>query len=219
MDPVHGAVLALAAAAPFGQVMDVGSGRGQLGVVLLEAGLASQVLALDQDADALAQLDRAAADLPLRTRRSDLAAGALEETADTVLLIDVLYQLATEPQLDLVRRAAEAARRTVIIRTTNPARAWRTALSKTLERLGRNWWPTFGARYNALAPELLTKVLAGCGFHASWAPCAAGTPLSGVLIVARRQTVHAELGKAAPSPARHGWDPSASERCATADKN
>ncbi len=186
MDPVHGAVLSLAAVAPFGRVIDIGSGRGQLGVALLEAGLATEVLALDQDANALAQLDRAAEGLPLRTQRADLAAWPFEETADTVLLVDVLYQLATEPQLELLRRVAAAAQRTVIIRATDPAGGWRTALSRTLEQLGRTWWPTFGTRYNPLGPGLLAEMLTKCGFRASWAPCAAGTPLAGVLMVAER---------------------------------
>ncbi len=186
MDPVHRAVLALAAAAPFGRVMDVGSGRGQLGVALLEAGLATEVLALDQDANALAQLDRAAEGLPLRTRRADLAVAAFEETADTVLLVDVLYQLPTGPQLDLLRRAADATRRTVVIRATDPARGWRTALSRMLERFGRHWWPTFGTQFNALEPGRLAEVLAQCGFRARWAPCDRGTPLAGILLIADR---------------------------------
>ena len=195
MDPVHNAVLTLAAAAPFGSVLDVGSGRGQLGVALLEAGLAGSVLALDQDANALAQLERAAAGLSVDTRRADFATGGPDERADTVLLIDVLYQLDTDPQLALLRWAAGAARRTVVIRASDPARGWRSALSKVLERLGRGWWPTFGARHNALPPSLLASTLTGCGYRVHATPCADGTPLAGVLIVGRRDPAepsHAE---------------------------
>ena len=187
MDPVHAAILTLAAAAPFGSVLDCGSGRGQLGVALLEAGFASSVLALDRDDRALAQLGRAAAGLPLRTRGTDLATATPGDAADTVLLIDVLYQLDTEPQLALLRRAAGLARRTVVIRASDPARGWRSALSRVLERAGRGWWPTFGARHNALPPSLLASTLAQCGYHVRVTPCAKGTPLAGVLIVGRRE--------------------------------
>ncbi len=185
MDPVNAAILALPAA-PFGRVMDVGSGRGQLGVLLLEAGLASSVLALDQDANALGHLAHAAAGLPVRTGCVDLAAWEPEEDADTVLLIDVLYQLATEPQLALLRRAAGAARRTVVIRASDPARGWRNGLSKVLERLGRGWWPTFGKRHNALPPAVLAETLAACGFAVKTVPCRQGTPLAGVLLIGER---------------------------------
>ena len=183
MDPVHAAVLALAAQAPFGQVADIGSGRGQLGVALLEAGLADAVLALDHDANALAQLQHAAAGLALQTEQVDLSTTGPTQPADTVLLIDVLYQLQTGPQLALLRRAAQVARHRVIIRANDPARGWRSRLSTTLERLGRAWWPTFGARSNPLPPAQLAETLAGLGFTVRTRPCAEGTLLAGVLIV------------------------------------
>ena len=187
MDPVHNAVLALAAAAPFGQVNDVGCGRGQLGVLLLEAGFADAVLALDHDPSALTQLRLAAAGLALTARCVDLATAGPDAPADTVLLIDVLYQLATEPQVALLRRAALSARRTVIVRAIDPAQGWRSKLSKVLERLGRGWWPTFGARVNPLPTAQLMAVLRECGFAVRSMPCNEGTPLAGVLLVAERR--------------------------------
>jgi 2-polyprenyl-3-methyl-5-hydroxy-6-metoxy-1,4-benzoquinol methylase len=39
-DPVHGTILALATREAFGDVVDIGCGRGQLALALLEAGLA-----------------------------------------------------------------------------------------------------------------------------------------------------------------------------------
>ena len=187
MDPVHEAVLTLAAQTPFGRVLDLGSGRGQLGVALLEAGLATSVLALDQDAAALAQLAHAAAGLPLRTQRADLAAWQPSEDAHTVLLTDVLYQFPTGQQLALLLQAAACARHAVIIRASDPARGWRSVLSTVLERLGRGWWPTFGARHNALPPARLAEALTGCGFQVATQACADATPLAGVLLVARRR--------------------------------
>ena len=195
MDPVNAAMLALAAQAPFGRVADLGSGRGQLGVLLLEAGLAETVLAIDHDAHALAQLQGAATGLPLRTDRMDLAVTAPTEPADTVLLIDVLYQLPMAPQLTLLRAAAAIARCRVIIRATDPALGWRSRLSAILERLGRGWWPTFGQRASPLPIPDLARVLQGCGYEVRITPCADGTPLAGVLLIGQR------AGRA-PPPAR-----------------
>lgn len=186
MDPVHAALLALAAEMGFGQVLDAGCGRGQVGVALLEAGLADSVLALDQDAGALSQLRHAAAGLALRAEQADLTAGAALPDADTVLLVDVLYQLETPDQLALVARAAQAARRAVIIRASDPAPGWRSALSAVLERLGRNRWPTFGSRSNPLPLPQLRAALAAGGYAVRSVPCAQGTPLAGVLLVGTR---------------------------------
>lgn len=182
MDPVHTALLAMPG---LGRVIDAGCGRGQVGVALLEAGHATAVVAIDKDANALAQLEHAAAGLAVRTRHADLASWG-GEIADTVLLIDVLYQFATEQQLAVLRHAAGVAGQTVIIRASDPARGWRSMVSALLERLGRDWWPTFGARSNPLPIGRLTQTLAECGFQVSTRPCAEGTPLAGMLLVGTR---------------------------------
>ena len=188
MDPVIAAVLALAEAAPLGSVIDAGCGRGQLSMALLEAGGADTVLGLDQDGHALAQLRLAGAGLKLRTRTLDLGADGLDETADTVLLVDVLYQLPSADQITLVRRAAAAARRMVIIRSSDPHAGWRSALSAGLERAARRFWPTFGDRVNPLPTGQLAQALEACGFAVDVMPCAQGTPLAGMLLVGRRVT-------------------------------
>ena len=188
MDPVHTALLTLAEAAPFGEVIDLGCGRGQLAVALLEAGLARSVLALDRDTAALAQLRRAATGLPLRAIAGDLAGPHELAGADTVLLIDVLYQLTTELQLTLLRSAAALARHRLIVRTADPAAGWRSTVSAVLERLGRGLWPTFGERVNPLPLSKLRAALEGHGFTVTQTPCAQGTPLANVLLVASRLT-------------------------------
>ncbi len=186
MDPVHAAILAVAARTPFGTVLDLGSGRGQMGVALLEAGSATAVLALDHDARALAALRYAGSGLALRTQPADLAESGPDEAADTVLLIDVLYQFPTTAQLGLLQRAAAQARHRVVIRATDPARGWRSGLSSLLERLGRGIWPTFGERWNPLPPARLAQVLVGCGFAVRMEPCDRRAPLGGVLVIGTR---------------------------------
>ena len=186
-DPVHQDVLAMAALEPFGDVVDLGCGRGQLGVALLGAGLARSVLGVDRASPALADACRAGAGLPFAVRHADLAADPGVPVCDTVLLVDVLYQLGAGPALRLLRAAAGAARERVIVRTLDPGQGWRSSLATTLERAGRGWWPHAGRRMEPLAVPVLVAALREEGFAAGAAPCWRGTPFANVLIAARRQ--------------------------------
>ncbi len=187
MDPVHADVLALAAQEPFGRVIDLGCGRAQLGIALLEAGLADSVLGLERRADALAQACRAAAGLPFRAEAWDLATAGHIDTADTVMLIDVLYQLDWAAQAALLRQAAAAARHRIVLRVADPDRVWRYRLTRGLERLFRRVWPTGGTHVNHLSLRQVAAVLAESGFATESAPCSRGTPFANVLLVARRR--------------------------------
>ena len=158
-----------------------------MGVALLEAGLATSVLAVDQNETALAACARAASGLALRTERADLET-CRWQPADTVLLIDVLYQLDPAVQQAVLARAAASARHCVLIRATDPAAGWRSTVSTVLERVGRGWWPTFGPRSHPIPPALLMAWLGAHGFDVGASPCADGTPLAGVLIVGVRRS-------------------------------
>ncbi len=186
-DPVHADVLALAAHEPFGQVIDLGCGRAQLGVALLEAGLADSVLGLDRRPGALAQARRAAAGLSFRAEARDLAAQGHLDAADTVMLIDVLYQLDWAAQAALLRQAAAVARCRVVLRMPDPDRVWRYRLTRGLERLFRRVWPTGGAHVNHLSLQQVVATLAESGFATESAPCSRGTPFANILVVARRR--------------------------------
>ncbi len=186
-DPVHRDVLALAAREPFGDVVDLGCGRGQLGVALLAAGLARSVLGVDRAGPALADAGHAGAGLPFAVRQGDLAADPSVPACDTVLLVDVLYQLGAGPALTLLRAAAAAARERVVVRTLDPGQGWRSRLAYALEWLGRRWWPHAGRQVEPLAVPVLLATLREEGFTANAAPCWRGTPFANVLIAARRQ--------------------------------
>src|SRR6185369_9327526 len=114
------AVLNLAAREPFGRVVDLGCGRGQLGVALLEAGLAEGLTGLDWDERLLGEAAGAAGPGAC-FRRADLRTAPVPE-GDTLLLVDILYQLPAEAQLDLLRRATAAARRRLVLRLFDPGR-------------------------------------------------------------------------------------------------
>ena len=145
-DPLTEALLTLGAADPFGDVVDVGCGRGQFSGLVLEAGLARSVVGLDANATLLAQAERALSGLPFRALRHDLAADPALPAADTVMVLDVLYQLPTEAQARLLAAAARAARRLVLIRTADPARGWRAWLNSGVGGGRAPRLATFGRR-------------------------------------------------------------------------
>ncbi len=185
-DPATPALLRLAARRPFGAVVDLGCGRGQLGLALLSAGLAERLTGLDRDGAKLAEARQAAAELPARFAEADLTAPDLVlPPCDTLLMVDVLYQLPEPAQRPLLAAAARAARRRVLVRAFDLDRGWRSAAGLATEVLGR---AVRGDR-NAIRPLPLAAVAApleAAGFAVSVAPCWGNTPLPNVLLVAER---------------------------------
>ncbi len=76
-DPAAPALLALGAARGFGDVLDLGCGRGQLGIALLLSGAAGSLHGIDIDARKIALAREAAQGLPARFDAADLAIAAL----------------------------------------------------------------------------------------------------------------------------------------------
>lgn len=190
LDPVHRDVLAMAPAnanaAAFGHVLDLGCGSGQLGIALLEAGLAQSVLAIDSRATAVRDAARAGAGIAFTAERRDLAQPFNLPRCDTVLLIDVLYQLASEHQTRLLSRVTEAAPRLILIRTPDPLRGTRSRLIHAGEILFRRVWPHCGATVNIPAPDALRIRLTRCGYDVTIRPCSRGTPFANLLLTANR---------------------------------
>jgi 2-polyprenyl-3-methyl-5-hydroxy-6-metoxy-1,4-benzoquinol methylase len=185
-DPVHRDVLTVAAAEPFADVLDIGCGRGQLGIALLEAGLASSVIGMDRQARQLVQASYAAGNLPFQIVAQDLSLAHDMPRATTVLLIDVLYQLADAAQEVVLRAACGAARERVIVRTLDPDRGVRSLLTLGLERLLRPVSPHCGTYVNPWQVARLLAVMTNLGFTTSVAPCWHRTPFANVLIIGRR---------------------------------
>jgi SAM-dependent methyltransferase len=185
-DPVHADVLSLATRENLGDVVDIGCGRGQLAVALLEAGLAKSVVGLDWNARHLSEGQAAAAGLAFKTVVQDAAGAPAIPECDTVVMVDVLYQLRTEAQFALLRAAARAARDRLLIRTADPDRGARSVFTRCIEVLGRRIMPNSGAHVNALRIATIAEQLAGENFSLAVAPCWRGTPFANVLLVARR---------------------------------
>jgi 2-polyprenyl-3-methyl-5-hydroxy-6-metoxy-1,4-benzoquinol methylase len=172
-----------------GEVVDLGCGRGQLGVALLLAGRARAVRGIDLPGRRLDQAAVAGAALGLSTTACDLAARPIVPAADTVLLIDVLYQMQTRSQLALLAAAAAAARGRVLVRTLDPARGLRSVLTVVLEHAWRRVSAQAGAMVNPRPLSELAGVLEAAGFAVSAAPCWRGTPFANVLLTAHRTGV------------------------------
>jgi SAM-dependent methyltransferase len=185
-DPATLALLRLAARRPFGDVVDLGCGRGQLGLALLAAGLAERLTGLDLDRAKLEEARRAAAGLPARFAEADLAVpGVALPECDTLLMVDVLYQMPEPTQRPLLTAAASAARRRVLVRAFDPDRGWRSAAGLAMEVLGR---AVRGDR-NAIRPLPLAAVAApfeAAGFAVSISPCWGNTPLPNALVAVER---------------------------------
>ncbi len=186
-DPVHAALIQRADADGYGAVADLGCGRGQAGLLLLEAGLATRVTGLDWSGPALAEAQAAAAGLPYAAHAQDFAADPEAPSCGTALLIDVLYQLGPDAAARLLSKAAAAARRRVLVRTLDPALGCRSAFAIGLERLARLGWPTSGRHVAPTPVADLCGLLEAAGFTVEAAPSWQGTPFANVLLDARRK--------------------------------
>jgi SAM-dependent methyltransferase len=183
-DPATAAILQHAATAPFGRVVDLGCGRGQLGLALMLAGFADHLTGLDRDAGKIAEATAAANGLPARFAVADLGTAEVPD-CDTVLIIDVLLQMPEAAQYALLGRMVAAARRRILIRAFDPDLGWRAALGFAMERLGR-LVRRDGVEIRPLPLPILESTLVAAGFAVRVAPCWAGTPLPNVLLIAER---------------------------------
>lgn len=186
-DPATKAIVTLATElGGFGTVADLGCGRGQLSLLLLLAGGAESVLGMDRNGPALAEAQVAARGLPARFTAADLATAPLPD-CDTLLLVDVLYQLPPAAQRALLERMAAVARRRIVIRAFDPDLGWRSRCGFAMEWLNRAGRGDL--RRAAIEPmklPALRAVLEQVGFRVSVTPCWGGMPLPNVLLLAER---------------------------------
>ena len=188
-DPIHMVLLAMAQAQPFGDIVDIGCGRGQITVALLEAGVARCSTALDWAEASLADLRMAGQGLPIEIIARDLSRDFRVPSGDTALIIDVLYTMERCAALSLLNAAADAARKRILVRSLDPDAGWRGRFAVALERVARPFWPHAGARVDPLPPAALAAALEQRGFQTQLMPCWGHTPFANVLIVAERRAV------------------------------
>jgi uncharacterized protein (DUF2062 family)/2-polyprenyl-3-methyl-5-hydroxy-6-metoxy-1,4-benzoquinol methylase len=181
-DPIVGALLSLPG--PFGLLVDAGAGRGQLSLLALELGRATQVVGFDWDARKIALAQRASrGEAPYF--EADLCSVSWP-SADTILMADVLHYLAPEEQDAVLERAAaglEPGGR-LLIREVEETRGWRTVFTRVSEQIGRLAGYNKGRRLHFRSISRLVAQLESLGLTCTMVPAATG-PLSNVLIVAR----------------------------------
>lgn len=184
-DPVASCVLEIGKGSPLGAVADVGCGRGQLGVLLLEAGVATSVAGWDWDEEKIAAATRAARGLDAHFEQGDVRTHAISE-CDTVLLVDVLHYLSPADQDALLARAAAAARTHIFVRELDPDRGWRSAVTRLQESITTGFGYNKGEKLVFRTIAALTAPLVRAGWCTSVVPAWGSTPFSNVLVHAWR---------------------------------
>ncbi len=181
-DPVAARVVGLG---ELGEVVDVGCGRGQLAVLLVETAKAARVTGFDWDAQKVADARAAAAGLNAAFEPGDMREVAIP-ACDTALFADVLHYLTDAEQDAVLGRAADAARVRVVVRELDPDRGWRSKVTRLQERITTSLGYNRGARVNVRPIDALVAPLRARGFTVRVEPCWGATPFSNVLIVAER---------------------------------
>ncbi|MEO7111957.1 MAG: class I SAM-dependent methyltransferase, partial [Polyangiaceae bacterium] len=194
-DPVVRALFDRSRVAKFGKVSDVGCGRGQLSVMLLEAKTATSTNGFDWDEAKIDEAKRATESLPegaillgpeCAFFKGDLRSQEIA-ACDTALLLDVLHYLTSEEQDALLERVAAATRETIFVRELDPDRGWRSSVTRFQERITTRLGVNRGARVLLRPISEITSVLEKNGFDVEVTTCWAGTPFSNVLVTATRR--------------------------------
>jgi len=192
MDPVSRMIADAFGTAPevLGDVLDIGTGRGQLPLVLLELGRARTAHGFDWDDDKIAAAKLAANQSPALAasfETEDAVESALEP-ADTVLLIDVLHYLQKEEQDALLTRAARAVRPggRVVIREADTKRGLRSWLTLAEELVFTAIRFNRGARVRFRSASDIVAQLTAEGLSCEVRPAWGKTPFANVLIIGTR---------------------------------
>jgi len=194
-DPVARLVAGIAGESrhALGEVLDIGTGRGQIPILLLELGRVTRANGVDWDAAKIEAAREAAgenADLPeleARFVRGD-AREAEFEPADTVLLIDLLHYFTPAEQDSILERAAAAVRPggRLLVREADTERGWRSWVTLLEERFFTAVRFNRGERVHFRGASEVVRVLEGLGLSCEVRPAWGKTPFSNVLIVATR---------------------------------
>jgi len=176
-----------------GEVLDVGTGRGQVPLLLVELGRASSARGVDWDVAKLADAKRAAA---VDGRSSPLASFALGDVrtapfapADTVLLVDILHYFREDEQDAILDRAAAAVRPggRIVVRDADTTRGWRSWATLVEERVLTLLGFHRGERVRFRPSSAIVERLEAAGMRCEVRPAWGGTPFSNVLVLGTRR--------------------------------
>jgi SAM-dependent methyltransferase len=192
MDPVAKLIVDVLGDADggLGEVVDVGTGRGQLPILLLELGHASRARAFDWDERKIEEAaDAAKRGEPLDATffRAD-ARKADWGQADTVLIIDVLHYFKPDEQDAILGRALDAVRPggRILIREADTERGFRSTITLLEERFFTAIRFNRGERVQFRPAREFVEAMEMRGFTTKVIPAWGKTPFSNVLIVGER---------------------------------
>ncbi|WP_437568898.1 DUF2062 domain-containing protein [Sorangium sp. So ce542] len=215
-DPVARLIADIAGDRPgaLGEVLDIGTGAGQLPILLLELGRAARVRGFDWDRAKIEDARRASGgdpgaplppspsppgssgEPPAPHAAPPLAAefwcaDAREAElgdADTVLLIDLLHYFRVEEQDAILRRAAAAVRPggRLLVREADTERGLRSSITLLEERIFTALRFNRGERVRFRPAREIVALLEQLGFSCETRPAWGKTPFSNVLIVGTR---------------------------------
>lgn len=200
-DPVAKLVAGIAGdeAGALGAVVDVGTGRGQLPLLLLELGRATSAFGVDWDEAKVGAATRAAGARPdgpdgepMPPLDATFVVGDARSSeippGDTVLLVDVLHYFAPEEQDAIVDRCAAAVRPggRLLVRDADAERGWRSWATLAEERLFTFLRFNRGERVRFRPAREIVARLEERGLTARVEPAWGKTPFANVLIVAER---------------------------------
>jgi uncharacterized protein (DUF2062 family)/SAM-dependent methyltransferase len=173
-----------------GALLDVGTGRGQLPMLLLELGRATSANGFDWDARKIEDASDAARRAPALAaefRRGDVRDAALA-AADTALLIDVLHYVDLDAQDRLLDAVADAVRPggRVVVREADTERGFRSFVTWLEERFFTLIRFNRGERVRFRPAREIAERLQRRGFACEVRPAWGVAPLSNVLIIGRR---------------------------------
>lgn len=183
-----------------GELCDIGTGAGQLPILLHELGLAGAVHGVDWDEAKIADAKLAAKGrgedppaLEAHFWKAD-ARDAELPASDTVLLIDLLHYFKEEEQEKILRNAAGAVRPggRILIREADTERGWRSFMTLAEERFFTLVKFNRGERVRFLPAKARTRILEEMGFSCEVRPAWGKTPFSNVLILGTRKREAAE---------------------------
>jgi SAM-dependent methyltransferase/uncharacterized protein (DUF2062 family) len=178
-----------------GEVLDIGTGAGQLPLLLLELGRATRVRGVDWDEAKIEDAKKAAeggsrGDAEARDaefERGDAREAELQP-ADTVMLIDLLHYFRIEEQNDILRRAAAAVRPggRILVREADTEQGWRSAVTRIEEAIFTTLRFNRGERVRFRPSSEIAGILRELGFACRVVPAWGKTPFSNVLVIGNR---------------------------------
>ena len=170
-----------------GEVLDIGTGRGQLPILLVELHRATSARGVDWDGEKVEAGNRAAAGLDVTLSQGD-ARTADYPPADTVLLIDLIHYFTLPEQDEILRRAAAAVRPggRLLVREADTDRGWRSAVTLLEERVFTAVRFNKGERVRFRPAREIVSLLEAGGLGCEVRPAWGKTPFANVLVIGRR---------------------------------